>query len=304
MSWKSWLVERLGRRPGWITSAAVYGLGGAFYSRWMYQCQGEGSRRQPAAGGRMTVSFDVDYPEDVRALPELCGLLRDLEITASFAVVGMLVEKFPREHALLVEYGHELLNHTHSHPDHDLLNPEEKFDLLPPDRQAEEIGRCTEVCRRVLDVEVKGFRAPHFGNVRGAGFYRLLAAQGYDFSSSRLAPRVHTLGLPLLTDEGVWEFPVGTCPRHPFAVLDTWHALRKPASRHARHGEFAGLCRQAVSLAEAYNGYLNLYFDPRDVIEYPDAIDGLRALSPGAHELKLTTYAPHLRELEASAVQS
>ena len=294
MSWKRWLVNTLGGNPGPLATASVYGLGGRFFSRWLFQAQGETAGTIPSSGGKLTVSFDVDYPEDVQALPALCDRLAALGITACFAVVGALVERFPDEHGRLVEDGHELLNHTQNHPDNELLCPDRTFDQLSPQEQAAEIGTCGKTCGELLGVEPAGFRAPHFGNVTGREFYRLLAEQGYRYSSSRTAPGTESFGLPFRAAEGVWEFPVSTCPRHPFAVLDSWHALRKRNARHLSDGEFAGLCREAVTLAERHGGYLNLYLDPRDAIEYEQAAAGLAELAPSRHSLEIVTYSRHL----------
>ncbi len=295
MSWKRSLVKRLGARPGLPVAATVYGLGGRFYARWLYGSQGEAAGR--LEGGRLSVSFDVDYPRDALALGPLCELLGKLEISASFAVVGALVERHPQQHRLLVDAGHELLNHTQNHPDNELLCPDRKFDQLSPREQAGEIALCTKTCREVLGVEPAGFRAPHFGNVRGRDFYKLLAGQGYRFSSSVLATEAESCGLPLRTPEGVWEFPVSTCPRHPFAVLDSWHALRGPGARHRGEGRFAALCRESLALAGRHGGYLNLYLDPGDVLEYPQAAEALAELSPQRHGLPVTTYSGLLQSL-------
>jgi hypothetical protein len=292
LSWKRSLVNSLGAKPGLTATAAVYGLGGRFYARWLYSAQGEalvGER-----GGKLTVSFDVDYPRDALALGPLCELLDKLGITASFAVVGEFVKRYPGQHRLLAEGGHELLNHTQNHPDNELLCPDRNFDQLSPQEQAQEIELCTITCREMLGVELKGFRAPHFGNVSSRDFYQLLAGQGYSFSSSMMATETETCGQPFLTAEGIWEFPVSTCPRHPFAVLDSWHALRKPGGRHTDSGQFAALVSESIEMAAEYGAYLNLYFDPSHILEFPQAIEALSELSPERHGLPMLTYSGYL----------
>ncbi len=295
LSWKRSLLKRFGSKPGLPVTAAVYGMGGRFYARWLYSAQAEMPGRTD--GGRLTVSFDVDYPRDVMALGPLCELLARLNITASFAVVGALVEQYPSQHRLLVDNGHELLNHTQNHPDNELLCPDRKFDQLTPKEQAREIALCGQTCQQVLGVELKGFRAPHFGNVSGREFYKLLAGQGYRFSSSLMATETESCGLPFCTAEGIWEFPVSTCPRHPFAVLDSWHALRKPGGRHTGSGQFAALCRESVELAARFGAYLNLYFDPGHILEFPQAIEALAELSPERHGLTTLTYGGYVQAL-------
>ncbi|HLA38765.1 MAG TPA: polysaccharide deacetylase family protein, partial [Candidatus Glassbacteria bacterium] len=223
MSWKEKILLSAGRGHGKISTALVYAAGGRFYSRWQFEAQGRLAAQSPFAGNRLTLSFDVDYPVDAAALPEVCDLLALHGITASFAVIGRQVEDFPAEHRRLVEAGHELLNHTYSHPDNELLHPDESFDELTHQAKRAQIENCRKVCEDRLGTSPAGFRAPHFGNVTGRDFYGILAETGCRFSSSVTAPSSGSFGLPYRTAEGIVEFPVSCCPVHPFAVLDTWH---------------------------------------------------------------------------------
>ena len=75
----------------------------------------------------LTISFDCDYPEDIEAIPRLLQMLTNYEFKASFACVGAWIQKYPKEHAMILEHGHEIVNHTYSHPDNELLNPGRKF---------------------------------------------------------------------------------------------------------------------------------------------------------------------------------
>ena len=74
MSWKRWLVNKIGARPPLPVAALVYALGGRFYSRWIFGAQGESV--SASGSGRLTVSFDIDYPEDAQALEQLCRSAR------------------------------------------------------------------------------------------------------------------------------------------------------------------------------------------------------------------------------------
>ena len=300
-SWLSRLIAVLGRRRGRVIAGLVYTFGPGVFTRRFYLEQGRSVRGRLGEGpGILNLSFDVDYPEDVEALGTLCDILAELGLVASFAVIGKWVEKYPREHRLLVDAGHEILNHTYTHPDHDLLHPREPFDSLSFHEQKEQIKRCHEVCADVLGVRPAGFRAPHFGNVTGGNFYGALMEVGYRFSSSVISVDGPEFGLPFAAAHGIWEFPVSCCPRHPFTVLDTWHALRKKRARHSAPGQFAALISEAAALVSGNSGYLNLYLDPRDVVEYAEARRGLERLKPGPGVPSQLTYAQLMDRLAES----
>jgi len=292
------LVAGLGRSRGTFATGLVYTFFPRTFTRIFYLEQGSRAGKRLADGrGVLNLSFDVDYPEDAAALGDLCDTLAGMNLVASFAVIGKLVEKYPREHRLLVEAGHEILNHTYTHPDHELLHPRENFDGLTLSAQKEQIERCHQACGDVLGVAPQGFRAPHFGNMSGRGFYSALSEAGYRYSSSVISVDSPEFGLPFVASEGIWELPVSCCPRHPFTALDTWHALRKKRARHTAPGKFAALVSEAAGLAAGNGGYLNLYLDPRDVVEYEEARRGLDSLKPGPGVPPQLTYAQLLERL-------
>jgi hypothetical protein len=267
------MVIRLGGANNLALQCAVTAFLARTFTRSLHYHTGRGTAalwREKKAG--FTVSFDVDYREDVLALPALVDFLSEHSVKASFAVVGRWVEAYPEEHKRVVVCGHEVVNHTYTHPDNEELSPGRFFDRLSAGEKKDEILRCDRAIERVMGVKAKGFRAPHFGNVSMRGVYALLRDLGYVFSSSVTAPRGADLGAPALTPEGIMEIPVSTCPRHPFSALDTWHAFRKPGGGlrhgawHTKAGEFAVLIEELVAIALAYGSYGNLYFDPRDVV--------------------------------------
>ena len=284
-----------------MITGLVYTFCPGAFTRRFYLEQGRSCGGRLAEGrGVLNISFDVDYPEDVEALEPLCDILAELDLVASFAVIGKWVEKYPREHRLLVEAGHEILNHTYTHPDNELLHPHECFDSLSPADQKEQIESCHQVCQDVLGVSCAGFRAPHFGRVAGRDFYTALSEMGYRYSSSVISVDSPEFGLPFRTSQGIWEFPVSCCPRHPFTVLDTWHALRKKRARHTGHGRFAGLISEAAAQASGRGGYLNLYLDPRDVVGFEEARRGLERLKAGPGVPSQLVYAQLVERLAES----
>ena len=239
--------------------------------------------------GKSTVilSFDCDFPVDVDALPTLCSLLNSRGIQGSFAVVGQWVESDPKSHHAIVDGGHELLNHSHTHPNlrnesYDFANSEKftdkVFSDLTRNEQLQELKLCHTAVVENLGIEMQGCRLPHFGNLDPLDAYGLMLELGYSFSSSILASLSPTLGAPYTPHENIIEFPVAGCPEHPFTVFDTWHCLVKEGGRHARPGEFLQLGLNALALCKKHHSLLNLYFDPKDVAfheDFPRLLDSL-----------------------------
>jgi hypothetical protein len=112
-----------------------------------------------------------------RALPRFAELFARRKIAATFFVVGSDVAGDPAGRARLRELakaGHELGNHSHTHP----------YDMARLDRQRvdEEIGRAHEVIAEVAGEAPVGFRAP--GYDVSPAMQAALEARGYRYDSS------------------------------------------------------------------------------------------------------------------------
>ena len=215
--------------------------------------------------GTGTLSFDCDGIKDIKALPKLLDVLSEQKIYASFACIGMMIEKFPEEHKLIIEYGHEIINHTYSHPFNSELGSNERFDKLDREHQANEIIKCHEVCKNILDYEPIGFRIPHFAIQHDPYVYKILSDIGYSYSSSLLAVKSPTFGAPFNIGD-ILEFPVITCPKHPFQAFDTYHSFGSSITRHKSKDFFIDQFMELIDFCLKQSMYINLYVDPNDVI--------------------------------------
>ena len=225
----------------------------------------------------VSITFDVEYERDAKALRQTVQLLDSYGIKGSFACIGMLVEQFPREHSLLSESGHEIVNHTYSHPNHDILNPRAFFNSLSPELQEKEIAGFEETSEKILGVIPKGFRAPHFGDLNSQSAYEILEKRGYIYSSSTVLTKTKSGGMPFFPSrknflhpaEGVdafkiVELPVMTCPEHFYSVFDSFHSFRTSPPAHSA-AEFQRLFEKSVSTALQRGIPATFYFDPSDV---------------------------------------
>lgn len=256
----------------WIASNNSYILTGlitftcpTFFLRSIYSNNIGNSNKKAC----LTLSFDCDYPEDVESIPYLLKVLDKYPFKTTFACVGYWIEKYPKEHAMILEHGHEIMNHTYSHPDNELLNPGRKFRYISRQEKMEEIERCHEICRKILNYEPKGLRIPHFKHLFTQEIYGILKDLNYQYSSSTWLTNTKTHGLPFFTEEGIVEFPLSTCPLHPFSVFDTWHSFNTPRWTHRfiHRGpdSYCDLFDELLTIGRETKSYLNIYIDPLDV---------------------------------------
>lgn len=211
----------------------------------------------------LSISFDVDLREDNKKLPEILDFTSSYpEMKLDFAVVGRWVEEYPKLYKQIVEQGHGLLNHTYSHPNHEELNLKE-WKQLGKTEQLKEIKKCHAAVKKITDYEMKGFRLPHFGSQFNKNIYPLLAEAGYSFSSSTLAIDAEK-PFPYKTENGIVEFPIAICPKHPFIAFDTYHSFRRGWHNE---NDFNSLFSHLTDLFKKKDLHLNLYFDPFDITE-------------------------------------
>jgi peptidoglycan/xylan/chitin deacetylase (PgdA/CDA1 family) len=216
------------------------------------------------AKGIYTLSFDCDYERDIKELPALLNILKKFSIQASIACIGKWIEGYPDIHRRIRNEGHEILNHTYSHPNNDELNPFQRMKDLPYNEQKMEIIKCHEVCMNLLGYEPVGFRTPHFGSLHSDAIYTILEELGYSYSSSTAAICVSGFGAPFMV-EGILEIPVGSSIDYPFVVFDSWNMLQGPKARCKTSGEFLDCFYRTIEEVIASKTYITHYFDPSDI---------------------------------------
>jgi len=85
--------------------------------------------------------------------PALLDLLAARGVQATFFVKGALVEQHPELVSAIVARGHEVANHSQTHPSG-------SFWCLPPAALANEIERCNRALLAATDQQPRLFRAP------------------------------------------------------------------------------------------------------------------------------------------------
>ena len=98
----------------------------------------------------ISLSFDAAWGnEDTQALIDILGKYK---IKATFFVVGEWVDKYPESVKALSDAGHEIMNHSNTHPD---------MATLSLDKMLEEIRACGEKIEKVTGKKPNLFRPPY-----------------------------------------------------------------------------------------------------------------------------------------------
>ena len=121
---------------------------------------------RPEGPPLLALSFDLDYQADTDALPPLLELLDTAGARATMFCIGALVDRDPAPYRAAANAGHEIGNHTQTHPDNPVLNPDHEFWHLDVDTMAAEIGRAQDTLQRHTGARPRGFRTPHFKDAR------------------------------------------------------------------------------------------------------------------------------------------
>lgn len=117
----------------------------------------------------IAISFDAAWGnEDTHTLIEI---LDKYDVKTTFFVVGSWVDKYPESVKALSDAGHEIMNHSNSHPHMTALSKEQMI---------EEVEKCDEKIEKITGVKPTLFRAPYgdynndvVGAMRESGHYTI-----------------------------------------------------------------------------------------------------------------------------------
>ena len=121
----------------------------------------------PTTGPRVALTFHTDG--DLGLVDQLLGVLSTRKVPITSFVVGQWLDANPTYAQRLVDGGHELANHTYTHP---------SFASLSPAAMADEITRCRDVLARLTGSGGKFFRPSGTGDGTQRPADAVLAAAG------------------------------------------------------------------------------------------------------------------------------
>lgn len=106
-----------------------------------------------ASGSSSTPVVALTFDDGPHAwkTPEILKILEELDVRATFFIVGIQAVQFPEILADIVAGGHGVANHTWSHRNMPLLRPDQIFD---------EIAFCSQAIEAITGIRPRFFRPP------------------------------------------------------------------------------------------------------------------------------------------------
>lgn len=98
---------------------------------------------------KVSISFDAAWGAD--DTDELLRILADNDVTTTFFLCGYWVEKYPEEVKRIAEAGHDIGNHSSTHP---------HMNELSADQITKELMDCHEAVKSLTGIEMDLFRPP------------------------------------------------------------------------------------------------------------------------------------------------
>lgn len=233
------------------------------------------------------LTFDFDFESDLDAFPYLLDKLKEYNMRAGFAVIGKFVEKYPDIHKRAVDEGHEIINHTYTHPDNPHWAPNRYFNKLTFQEQKDEVYKAHEVFYNVLGVKCIGFRTPHYGNLHTESVYDILNNLGYRYSSSTAASRTDGFSAPYEHRKSIIEIPTGCSLNFPMAIFDSWNMLRKQNPFIGSDEKFIKEFEDTIKVVKDNNFFISHYFDPYDIVKNRKLDNILKCLKNYELDVKL-----------------
>jgi len=147
-------------------------------------------------------------PRVVENTRRLMKLFAKHEVTATFFVLGLVAQAYPKLVREVAEAGHEIATHGFNH---------EQIFKLKPEEFAADVQRAVRVTEDIIGEKVVGYRAPDFSITRESLWaLDVLAEQGIKYDSSIFPIRSSRYGIPssprfpYRVSDGLYEIPLTT----------------------------------------------------------------------------------------------
>jgi polysaccharide deacetylase family protein (PEP-CTERM system associated) len=178
--------------------------------------------------------------------------LETREIPATFFVVGQVAERYPDLIREILDRGHEVACHTHTH---------RQLDRHTASTLTEDLERNLDALDRCGAERIEGFRAPTFSmSEQTRWVYEVLEHLGFRYSSSVLPARNPLYGWPEFGPHprrvgGILELPITLHPLLPVPLVGGIYFRLLPYP----------LIRSGVRRLVRRNAVLHSYFHPYDI---------------------------------------
>ena len=234
------------------------------------------------------LSFDCDTQKDIDCLEKLIQKLNFINLKIVLAIPGELViNNFELIKNLKNKYSIEFLNHGYYL--HTKFNDKEKaykpifsYEKKNIEFIKKDIELAHNLFKDQFNIDLKGFRAPHFGDInfnKKKKIYKFLKKLGYSYYSSTIYDLAFLKGAIFLY-EGIVEISVTGCADKPVLMLDTWSFLKMHNDKLILSSNYLAEIEKLQNILENKNfNFVNIYADPSHVIENENFFQYLKNFS-------------------------
>jgi len=222
------------------------------------------------------LSLDCDTVEDIKVAWDLHQRLLEMGICPVYAVPGELLKQGEMVYRRIADTGAEFINHGYkSHTYYNQVTREYAscffYDKLLPEQVEKDILDGDLALKEILGIEAKGFRAPHFGTLKGVNqlteIHGYLKKLNYIYSTSTEPYYAFRYG-PVFKWLGLNEIPVSGTWSRPLQILDSWGYFAAP-DRIYGGNEYLDEAKKvnAIIARIGLPFILNYYVDPSHVVD-------------------------------------
>ena len=215
------------------------------------------------------LSFDFETQRDIDLLEQLTKMLIDVKIRPYYAIPGYLIEE---NREILQKYDKKItiINHGYSIHTKFCKKTNQNFSSLSylnlnPKEIEEDILKGHDIIRSICNQNPKIFRTPHFGefceNSNMNFIYKILKKKKYTHSSST-TPIFSITNSPIFCKNDIFEMPSSAYLNNPLQIIDSWSISNSNLCYKDLYLELMNFYK----LMQNYNFFLNIYFDPSDII--------------------------------------
>ncbi len=241
---------------------------------------------------KFLLSFDCDTSKDIKSSLTLYKKFSRNGIYPVIAAPADIVEEGLNEFRELAALGATFLNHGSSY--HAATNTQGEiystltYSEMSEDQWINDIIEGHQRLKNYLDIKIKGFRTPHFGEFNSPSslkrLYQVLNDLDYNHSSSTTPLFASTAQRSAKwSSNKITEFPVNGLLDKPTQIIDSW-SFSKPDSNTERQVQL--IIKSLQQYGQLFNSgeniFLNIYFDPAQLEKQRAICDQILNFSPWA----------------------
>ncbi len=216
------------------------------------------------------LSFDFETQRDINHIELLTTKLLKSNIKPYYAIPGELIKN---NHKIFRKVCNKVTFINHGYKVHTKYCDIKKrnyslfsYSKLNKQEIQIDIRKGHEMINNFCNQTSTIFRTPHFGEYAETGnmkyIYEIIKELGYKFSSST-PPIYSMIEAPIFSKNNIYELTSSSYVENPLQIIDSWSIFDSKLNFNDLNNEL----KKFKILLDSSNLFLNIYFDPSDIID-------------------------------------